>query len=174
MIGSQPSSRSRTPRVRPVAADVFDGTGMMLDSTQMDDDDDYPLEREGEDDEDEHLFSAARHDAYAGPTDFQFNSRSYDDEDEALQAALKASMADLPDDFIMPELKPLQPLPVPAATATPTPPVAEPAPVIAAPAPEATEEEEIVSDDDYDGPMEDLTPGELRAASTTDPTANAR
>jgi ataxin-3 len=41
-----------------------------------------------------------------GPSDFQFASRSYDDEDEALQAALKASMQDLPADWKAPEPKP--------------------------------------------------------------------
>lgn len=44
----------------------------------------------------------ARH---SGPTDFAKQSRSYDDEDEALQAALKASMQDLPADWKAPEVK---------------------------------------------------------------------
>ena len=42
----------------------------------------------------------------SGPTDFAMQSRSYDDEDEALQAALKASMQDLPADWKAPEVKP--------------------------------------------------------------------
>jgi ataxin-3 len=46
--------------------------------------------------------------AHAGPTDFAFHSRSYDDEDEALQAALKASMDDLPADWKAPEIKPVR------------------------------------------------------------------
>lgn len=46
------------------------------------------------------------HRNYGGPTDFSFQSRSYDDEDAALQAALKASMADLPPGWVAPELKP--------------------------------------------------------------------
>ena len=41
---------------------------------------------------------------YAGPTDFSLHSRSYDDEDAALQAALKASMNDVPTGWVAPEL----------------------------------------------------------------------
>jgi len=44
----------------------------------------------------------------SGPSDFAFQSRSYDDEDEALQAALKASMDDLPADWKAPEVKPVR------------------------------------------------------------------
>lgn len=44
----------------------------------------------------------------AGPSDFTFQSRSYDDEDQALQAALKASMEDLPADWKAPETKPVR------------------------------------------------------------------
>lgn len=43
-----------------------------------------------------------------GPTDFAMQSRSYDDEDTALQAALKASMQDLPADWKAPEIKPVR------------------------------------------------------------------
>jgi ataxin-3 len=43
-----------------------------------------------------------------GPTDFAYQSRSYDDEDAALQAALKASMQDLPADWKAPEPKPVR------------------------------------------------------------------
>jgi len=43
-----------------------------------------------------------------GPSDFTFQSRSYDDEDQALQAALKASMEDLPADWKAPEPKPVR------------------------------------------------------------------
>lgn len=39
------------------------------------------------------------------PTDFQYHSRSYDDEDEALQAALKASMDDLPPGWQPPKIE---------------------------------------------------------------------
>jgi hypothetical protein len=47
---------------------------------------------------------AYRHEeeTYGGPTDFQYTSRSYDDEDAALQAALKASMDDLPEGWVAP------------------------------------------------------------------------
>ena len=48
----------------------------------------------------------AREHTYGGPTDFAFHSRSYDDEDEALQAALKASMDDLPPDWVAPPAEP--------------------------------------------------------------------
>lgn len=44
----------------------------------------------------------------AGASDFAFQSRSYDDEDQALQAALKASMEDLPADWKAPEAKPVR------------------------------------------------------------------
>lgn len=44
----------------------------------------------------------------ARPLDFAMQSRSYDDEDEALQAALKASMQDLPADWKAPEVKPVR------------------------------------------------------------------
>lgn len=43
--------------------------------------------------------------AALSPTDFAFQSRSYDDEDAALQAALKASMEDVPAGWVAPEFK---------------------------------------------------------------------
>lgn len=60
---------------------------------------------------------AARH-----PTDFSFQSRSYDDEDAALQAALKASMEDVPAGWVAPdfskqERKPIATAPVAASAA---------------------------------------------------------
>ncbi|WVR00244.1 hypothetical protein IAU59_007386 [Kwoniella sp. CBS 9459] len=129
------SSRS-TPAMRPVeSADIFDdesfplqdddghagtGTATRRPGLGMDDDEDEEILSDNED-----LFGAGdpgrtggigigagagRHpnDAfYSGPTDFQFHSRSYDDEDEALQAALKASMMDLPPGWeAPPELPP--------------------------------------------------------------------
>ena len=39
-------------------------------------------------------------------TDFQQHSRSYDDEDAALQAALRASMEDVPEGWVAPDLQP--------------------------------------------------------------------
>lgn len=48
------------------------------------------------------------HQSGSGPMDFAMQSRSYDDEDEALQAALKASMQDLPADWKAPEVKPVR------------------------------------------------------------------
>ena len=61
---------------------------------------------------------------YSGPTDFTHSSRSYDDEDAALQAALKASMDDLPTDWAPPELKKPETVtwkPAPSETPRPVP-----------------------------------------------------
>jgi ataxin-3 len=100
---------------------------------------------------------------YGGPTDFAFHSRSYDDEDSALQAALKASMEGLPDGFVMPELKPIEP----PSIMRPAPP--PPAPVAAEPEAEAEskskheeEDVDIVEDDDDDKPAKALSPGRLQ------------
>lgn len=107
---------------------------------------------------------------YAGPTDFAYHNRSYDDEDEALQAALKASMADLPPDFVLPELKPKEPLPRPAGSVSPpTLPTQAPEPV---PDDEeyatAEEEEEEIEEDDDDAPAQELSPGELAFSAGAD------
>ncbi|WOO82288.1 Ataxin-3 [Vanrija pseudolonga] len=113
-----------------------------------------------------HAASVFAQQFYAGPTDFAYHSRSYDDEDEALQAALKASMADLPPDFVLPELKPKEPLPRPAGSVSP--------PTLPAQAPEpvpddeeyatAEEEEEELEEDDDDAPAQELSPDEIRRA----------
>ncbi|WVF73055.1 hypothetical protein IAT40_007873 [Kwoniella sp. CBS 6097] len=142
----QSSSRS-TPAMKPVeSADIFDdesfplenendgpraGTGAAGDTRfAADEDDDEEILSDNED-----LSGAlgrtggvgigGHHggDAfYSGPTDFQFQSRSYDDEDAALQAALKASMMDLPEGWeAPPELPPKaseKPILKPATTGT--------------------------------------------------------
>ncbi|WVO12515.1 hypothetical protein L204_100115 [Cryptococcus depauperatus] len=96
--------------------------------------------------------------SYSGPTDFQFQSRSYDDEDKALQAALKASMADLPEGWVAPDIKQestslisktSQEAPVPI---TPTPPIPESSPIV--------KNDKLEDDDDL--PAEELTAEEIR------------
>ncbi|OWZ76521.1 ataxin-3 [Cryptococcus neoformans Tu401-1] len=105
---------------------------------------------------------------YAGTMDFQFQSRSYDDEDEALQAALKASMADLPEGWEMPDiLKPeserqaFTTTTTTTATTTTTPPVApemqrEETPVATPP----VEEEDIVESNEVEDDSDDVQPAE--------------
>lgn len=124
----------------------------MLDhDEELDDDDYYPHAGQ------HGVNTSSMADVYAGPTDFAFNSRSYDDEDEALQAALKASMQGLPDDFVMPELKPisqpsiLKPKPNPPPQA---PPVPEPEPERV-----VEEEDDEIEDYDDDEPAKSLSPG---------------
>ncbi|WRT70278.1 uncharacterized protein IL334_007276 [Kwoniella shivajii] len=97
---------------------------------------------------------------YGGPTDFQFNSRSYDDEDEALQAALKASMADLPDDWeAPPELPPKTKTPIlksPQPTVTTSQSQSEPRPEV------EKKDENMVEDDEDDAPAAEPSPDEIR------------
>jgi ataxin-3 len=68
---------------------------------------------------------------YSGATDFQRLNRSYDDEDAALQAALRASMEDVPAGWVAPDLKPkkaeARKLPETPTTVPMTPPAAVPA-----------------------------------------------
>ena len=68
---------------------------------------------ENEDDEDEDLRSeAALRPGYGEPReqmDFSAHQRDYDDEDAALQAALKASMEDIPSDWVAPPLQTSKP-----------------------------------------------------------------
>ena len=126
----------------------------------------------GHDDDDEDIDDTAHGDAigsygrldqeeYTGPTDFAFHSRSYDDEDAALQAALKASMEDLPPDWEAPVLEPKE---KPIEKRAPAP-VAAPEPVPEPPAPAQAElaggsrfKEEL--DDEDEEPTEQLSPGE--------------
>ncbi|WWD19589.1 hypothetical protein CI109_104050 [Kwoniella shandongensis] len=169
----QSSSRS-TPAQQP---DIFDTEN-------------FPLGDEGQDDNQEILTDeeetsnfqhgraemealAAASASYTGPTDFAFNSRSYDDEDEALQQALKASMMDLPSDWVAPELGPKETeksaLRSPPPSATTAPAVA--APVNWAPKQETTatqtqtrtqQEEGMEEDGDEAEPTEVLSPEEIR------------
>lgn len=62
--------------------------------------------------------AAGQEEADVEAADFRYHSRSYDDEDAALQAALKASMADIPSGWVPPALekkKPVQPKAQPKA-----------------------------------------------------------
>ena len=66
----------------------------------------------GEDDEDETYHSAGEY-GFSGAVDFMQQSRSYDDEDAALQAALKASMEDVPAGWEPPKFDKPKALPKP-------------------------------------------------------------
>ncbi|OCF38314.1 ataxin-3, partial [Kwoniella heveanensis CBS 569] len=129
----QSSSRS-TPALNPIgSADIFDDESFPLDHDHTNapsgigqaglgaphdnDDDDEDILSDNEDlpgmgrigAGGEGIGGMGSHGdaSYSGPTDFQFQSRSYDDEDAALQAALKASMMDLPPGWeAPPELPP--------------------------------------------------------------------
>lgn len=88
------------------------------------------------------------------PMDFQYLQRSYDDEDEALQAALRASMEDVPAGFVLPEL-PAKDMPIHES-----PPIAIPEPE-----PEAKEEVPVTpakssgTVEDDDEPARELSAG---------------
>lgn len=137
----------------------------------------HELDEELDDDDDLYHDAATFDYPTEGPTDFKYHNRSYDDEDEALQAALKASMADLPPGFEMPELKPLKAAPVKKSTqpapaqsssasasrqrteparAAPEPPRWRPAEEPPQNAPPDT-----VTEEDDDEPVQELTPGKL-------------
>lgn len=126
---------------------------------------DYDHDDEELDEDEGHAPPAGRYAAmqqqYGGPTDFAFQSRSYDDEDAALQAALKASMDELPEGFVLPELKPIEP----PSIMRPTPPA--PAPAASDPETKAEskvddeeeDEEDVIEEDDDDEPAQSLSPG---------------
>ncbi|WVQ84709.1 hypothetical protein IAT38_006865 [Cryptococcus sp. DSM 104549] len=106
---SRLSSSRSTPGAGAIAgaggaeADVFDDTHHFPGDEAAAADDDEEIDEFDDGEVDEPPFPS--HDdepAYTGPTDFSFHARSYDDEDEALQAALKASMADLPEGWVAP------------------------------------------------------------------------
>lgn len=171
MIGSHPSSRARTPRPRGSGRhhdhDVFEGDAAMLNEL---DHDELGQDEELDEELDEEEMPVGRHGAmgmYGGPVDFAFQSRSYDDEDEALQLALKASMEGLPQDFVMPELKPIQPPSILRSPPLQAAPVA-PAPELAKLDNDDAELEELEEDDD-DEPAKALSPGEFcpRSASNS-------
>nr|XP_018260941.1 ataxin-3 [Kwoniella dejecticola CBS 10117]OBR83099.1 ataxin-3 [Kwoniella dejecticola CBS 10117] len=148
------SSNKSTPRLLPTATHGIEDEDIFENTT-------FPLDR-GDDDEDESIHSEEaegdEHQGYTGPTDFQFNSRSYDDEDEALQAALKASMNDLPPDWQPPpELPPREgpsPFKAPALAPPLNPTVKEEVKK------EDDEDEEILEDDDT--PAHEPSPDEIR------------
>lgn len=90
---------SRSDHVQPQA--TGDDEGDIFDQTQgIPSHHDETADDENVDDD----FEMNHSRPYTGAMDFQFQSRSYDDEDEALQAALKASMADLPEGWEMPDI----------------------------------------------------------------------
>ena len=147
------------------AEDVFaaglDPTGLDAD----DDDNDIYQDADEEIPDDEITAHGRRRfeeEAYTGPMDFAYHSRSYDDEDEALQAALKASMEDLPEGWVAPEIKdpPLPKRPAEKQAVSVSAPAPVPAPAPTAPA-QADKTELVEEDDDDDEPAETLTAGEL-------------
>lgn len=166
-----PARTSSASAAAVAAVDPLDGqTG-----TFGQEDDDEEL-----DDQEEDYDRIGSHRPYeAAPMDFQFHSRSYDDEDEALQAALKASMDDLPPGWQAPKIEektirrdsstratPIQsftspPPPVLSPVPTGPPPLAMPLPghpvAREAPASGSRFKEEVAEDDE---PVEQLTAGE--------------
>jgi ataxin-3 len=152
----QPSSFRSARDAHGRNADILDG---QIGTFGADDLDDEDLESQ----EDVDAIGSYRPEAYDAPMDFAHHSRSYDDEDAALQAALKASMDDLPPDWVAPVLppkdKPIQkrPLPTPATAPSPSPATAE-QPASAGLAHGSRFKEEIEEDDD-DAPAEEFSPG---------------
>nr|XP_019010271.1 ataxin-3 [Kwoniella pini CBS 10737]OCF49052.1 ataxin-3 [Kwoniella pini CBS 10737] len=151
------SSNKSTPKLLATETanddeDIFDNTTFPLDQHQGDGDDDESIHSE----EANGVNSTNR---YAGPTDFQFNSRSYDDEDEALQAALKASMNDLPPDWQPPSELPPKEVSSPFRPSEPTPPTESVQPK-EVPNKQEDADEEILEDDD--APAHEPSPDEIR------------
>ena len=93
-----PRNSARIPSRDPLE----DETGTFPQDPDVPVDDDEELDDNDVTDADMHH---ARGGTY-GAMDFAFQSRSYDDEDAALQAALKASMDDVPKDWVAPVLEP--------------------------------------------------------------------
>lgn len=144
---SAPGSGGRTPQPSRSYVEVA-ASGVPDDDEELDD---APSQRQSR---------APLHpilSAYGGPVDFQYNARSYDDEDEALQAALRASMEDLPDDYVMPELAPIRPPPA-LRQASPPHPVIAPEPP--SPAPPSETHESSIAEDTDDEPAAEPSPGE--------------
>jgi ataxin-3 len=105
---------------------------------------------------------AGAHEEYGGPMDFAFQSRSYDDEDAALQAALKASMDDLPPGWVAPVFEENPVARKPSQSSAPAPAAVAP-PGLSA----QNRDEEIEEDDEVDEPqVEELSPGESARLST--------
>ncbi|BEJ13536.1 hypothetical protein CspHIS471_0307100 [Cutaneotrichosporon sp. HIS471] len=156
--GSYPGSGSRTPQPSRSYVEVA--------ASGAPDDEDEELDTDIPSSSYAGLnLDALNYGMYGGVTDFQFNNRSYDDEDEALQAALRASMEDVPDGYVMPELSPLNAVPPPRPSAQqPDPPVAAPEAPSPAPVPSETHEDSIMDDTDDDEPAHEPSPEELRRA----------
>ena len=101
------------------------------------------------------------------------DARYYDDEDEMLQAALKASLEDYPDNFVVPEPSPKPITPeargatstsTPAPSASGRPPITSPEPkTTAKPKEESEDDEEEESESEEEAPKP-LTAEQLRAA----------
>ncbi len=122
-------------------------------------------------------YRAAQEAMYAGPTDFSFTSRSYDDEDAPLQAALKASMDDLPPGWVPPEVKDApKPAKRSATIAAPdiAPAPSQPPPIetqqsngsksttTVSPGAGGSKFKEEIEEDNDDAPAETLSPDEIR------------
>lgn len=144
--------------------DVFLGSGSTggrtpqpsrsyLPPTSIDDDEEL-------DDDEEAYHMASEQAAFNQPSDFQYQHRSYDDEDEALQAALRASMEDVPDGYVMPELAPKDAVVRPARRQTPPLTIPEPEAVASAPVTPA-KSTNTVDDDDSEEPAKEPSAGAL-------------
>ena len=145
-----------------------------------------PMPRDEEIDENEAF-------GHSGATDFQHLSRSYDDEDAALQAALRASMEDVPEGWVAPDLQPkkagarkLPETPSVPPAPTPTPPAprreaeeapqglrrSQPAWRVAGEAQEVAEKEvrqqdPVQQEEEVGSPVEELSPGKLESTRST-------
>jgi len=97
-LGQPIGSEGNQTRTTTYPRDLMDDENGTFPADQ--DMDDNGEERDLEDEEDPVSYRALQEQMYSGPTDFIHTSRSYDDEDAALQAALKASMDDLPADWV--------------------------------------------------------------------------
>ncbi|ODN95187.1 ataxin-3 [Cryptococcus wingfieldii CBS 7118] len=183
-----PASRSRQTSSRSQTVqgdgDLFDNVHGVLqeptnarpDPISIDDSDEQEDEDEELDDDFE-MLGAGGAGTYRGPTDFQQHARSYDDEDAALQAALKASMADVPQGWELPDVWKEEKSGTRSGTGGSAPSLATPADSAPAPAhepaqnwsvrdseaaPAAQEEKNEVEDDDGDEPAEEVSPEEIR------------
>lgn len=170
---SAPSRPSRNPPQTSFQheKDVFDDS--TFPQTANEDDVDREVEDEDEEDTFEDAEQFHRHrqeEMYGGPTDFRNLSRSYDDEDAALQAALKASMADVPAGWAPPKLESNKPRASERKVSAPPPPapvpVPAPVPELGTPEKNTNHGSKFVEDmeEDDDGPAESLSPGELPPA----------
>ncbi|RXK36993.1 hypothetical protein M231_05757 [Tremella mesenterica] len=130
-----------------------------------------PLQTPEEEEEDEEV-----DETYMVPMDFRHDNRRYDDEDQALQAALRASMEDLPEGWEAPKLD-IKPIPrkpslpaIPSGVGVSSPPAlpattVSPNPVtgkVPETAKDKSETEPVIVEDEDDGPTEDISPEEIR------------